>query len=398
MPRFRAKYVGRGGRRNTLTLDAIDMASLSGHIENQRKAYVVEISRLASREGRLGRIRVPGAMLLAALDSLELMLVSGVRINLALRTLADCAPAGAARSMWTEVVRRVEETGSFGQSLRRFPRVFNDSMVGVIVAHEAAGRLPEGVRHVRAYVAQMHEIRRESLRGMAYPVFLCVAGLAASIVLCVFTLPRFSKMLRDIGVKKTNRITGFFFGLSDFVVGHPFCTTLVLVLPFALGWLALRPRFRPLFDRLMLRLPVVRRAVEALAMARICVTYRALSESGIRVVEALEACACVAGNDVFARGICSVVSTVRDNETVGCGFERAGVFAPEVVLAVKSGEGVLPQVFGRLADYYATEAKHRVAVALGLIEPVMLVLVLGWVFGVALAVVLPVVEVVNEIH
>jgi type II secretory pathway component PulF len=173
---------------------------------------------------------------------------------------------------------------------------------------------------------------------------------------------------------------------------------LVLVLPFALGWVALRPRFRPLFDRLMLRVPVVRRAVEALAMARICVTYRALSESGIRVVEALEACAAVAGNDVFSRGISSVVSTVRDNETVGCGFERAGVFAPEVVLAVKSGEGVLPQVFGRLAEYYATEAKHRVAMALGLIEPVMLVLVLGWVFGVALAVVLPVVEVVNEIH
>jgi type IV pilus assembly protein PilC len=398
MPRFKAKFVGRSGRRSALTLDAVDMASLSGHIENQRKAYIVEISRVAGREGRLRRTTIPGAMLLAALDSLELMLVSGVRINLALRTLADCAPAGSARGLWTEVVRHVEETGSFGESLRRFPRVFNDSMVGVIVAHEAAGRLPEGVRHVRAYVSQMHEIRRESLRGMAYPAFLCVAGLAASAVLCVFTLPRFSKMLRDIGVKKTNRVTAFFFGLSDFVVGHPICTIMALALPVALIWVALRPRFRPLLDRLLLRVPVVRSAVEALAMARICVTYRALSESGIRVVEALEACAGVAGNDVFSRGICSVVSTVRDNETVGCGFERAGVFAPEVVLAVKSGEGILPQVFGRLADYYAAEAKHRVAMALGLIEPVMLVLVLGWVFGVALAVVLPVVEVVNEIH
>jgi type II secretory pathway component PulF len=271
-------------------------------------------------------------------------------------------------------------------------------MVGVIVAHEAAGRLPEGVKHVRSYVAQMHEIRRESLRGMAYPAFLCVAGLAASAVLCVFTLPRFSKMLRDIGVTKTNRITGFFFGLSDFVVRHPLCAMLALATPAALVWIALRPRFRHRFDRLMLRLPVVRKAVEALSMARICVTYRALSESGIRVVEALEACAAVAGNDVYSRGIASVVSAVRDNETVGAGFERAGVFAPEVVLAVKSGEGVLAQVFGRLADYYASEAKHRVGLALGLIEPVMLVLVLGWVFGVALAVVLPVVEVVNEIH
>jgi type IV pilus assembly protein PilC len=381
-----------------LTLDAVDMASLSGHIENQRKAYIVGIRRLEGREGRLSRIRIPGSMLLAALDSLELMLVSGVRINIALRTLADCAPAGPARALWTEAVRQIEETGSFGESLRRFPRVFNTSMVGVIAAHETAGRLPEGVRHVRDYVSQMHGIRRESMRGMAYPALICVTGMGASAVLCEFTLPRFSKMLRDIGVTKTNRITGFFFGLSEFVTRHPVGTVLVLVAPLALVWVALRPRFRPLFDRLVLRLPVVRGAVEALAMARICITYRALSESGIRVVEALESCAAVAGNEVFSCGIHRVVSSVRDNETVGIGFERAGVFAPEVVLAVKSGEGVLPQVFGRLADYYATEAKHRVAMALGLIEPVMLVLVLGWVFGVALAVVLPVVEVVNEIH
>jgi type II secretory pathway component PulF len=93
-----------------------------------------------------------------------------------------------------------------------------------------------------------------------------------------------------------------------------------------------------------------------------------------------------------------VVAAVRENATVGEGFERSGAFGPEVVLAVKSGEAALPQVFGRLAAYFESEARHRIAVALGLIEPVMLLLVLAWVFGVALAVVLPVVEVVNEIH
>jgi type IV pilus assembly protein PilC len=398
MPRYRARFVGRGGRRCSLTLDAIDLASLAEHIEGKRKAYIVDIRAVTGREGRLARTRISGAMLLTALDSLELMLVSGVRINIALRTLAECAPAGRARALWTEVVRQLEESGSFGESLRRFPRVFSESMIGVIVAHESAGRLPEGIRNVRDYVAQMQEIRRESVRGMAYPILVGVTGLAASVVLCVFTLPRFSKMLRDIGVTKTNPLTGFFFGVSNFVVQHPYGSTAALGAPVLAVWIALLPRFRGSYDGVALRIPVVRRAVEALSMARICITYKALSESGIRVVEALESCAAAAGNRIFARGIGRVVEAVRDNESVGTGFERAGVFAPEVVLAVKSGEGVLPQVFGRLADYYACEAKHRVAVALRMIEPVMLVLVLAWVFGVALAVVLPVVEVVNEIH
>ncbi len=398
MPRFRARFVGRNGRRSVVTIDAIDLASLSEQIERRRKAFIVDIQRLESKGKALERTRIPASMLLAALDSLELMLVSGVRINMALRKIAEFAPAGAARRLWTEIARRVEEDGRFGESLRKFPRVFSKSMIGMIVAHESAGRLSEGVRHVRDYAARMRDIRRESLRGVAYPALVFVTGLITTAILCVFTLPRFSRMLRETGVTRTNHLTAFFFWLSEFVLCHPFCTVSALLLPALVIWLLLRPGFRPRVDYLILRVPIVREAVEALSMARICITYRALSESGVRVLEALEACAVVAGNCVYSQGILRVVSAVRDNATVGEGFERAGAFAPEIVLAVKSGEAALPQVFGRLAVYFESEARHRIALALGMIEPVMLVFVLIWVFGVALAVVLPVLEVVNEIR
>src|ERR1017187_5358474 len=140
MPRFHARYIARNGRRRAMKLDAVDLASLCEHIESNRKAYVVEIRRISGRGGASSRARMSSPMLLAALDSLELMLVSGVRINTALRTLAECAPPGAGRGLWTDVVLLIEETGSFGESLRQFPRVFNESMVGVI---EDSGKLPK---------------------------------------------------------------------------------------------------------------------------------------------------------------------------------------------------------------------------------------------------------------
>lgn len=398
MPRYRARCVGRSGRRRTLTLDAVDIESFSKHVEGQRRAYVISVRRVAGSGGAAARTRVPGPLLIAALDSLELMLANGVRVNTALRTLAECAPAGPARAFWTEIVRRVEETGSLAESARSFPRVMSDSMVGVIAAHEAAGRLPEGVRLVRDYAAQMMAVRRQAARGLAYPALVSCVGLGACTVLCTFTLPRFSRMLRDIGVTKMNWITGFFFGLSDVVVLHPACAALGLALPFLGAWVALRPRFRPILDRTVLRIPVVRGAIEAVVMSRVCLTYHALSESGIRVVEALESCVAVAGNAVYAGALSRVVEAVRANMTVGDGFEGAGVFAPEVVLAIKSGEGSLAQVFGRLAKYYSKEARHRVGAAVALIEPAMLLVVLLCVFGVALAVVLPIVEVVNQVH
>jgi len=390
--------VSRNGRRASAVLDAVDADGIREHIERRRRAFVVEIRRLPGGRGSLARTRVPSAQLLAALDSLELMLTSGVRVNAALRTIADSSPGGPSRRLWTEVARLLEENGGFCDALRQFPRVFNAPMLGVIGAHEVAGRLGDGVRHARDYAAQMQEIRRESARAAAYPALICAVGLLSSLVLCLYTLPRFAKMLGDIGVAHTNRITGFFFGLSALVAGHPGAVALTLCAPAALAWAALRPRFRPHIDRLALRVPVVRGAVEALCMSRICITYRALSESGVRVVEALDCCAAAAGNAVYSRGLRRVIQSVRENAPVGAGFEDAGVFAPEVILAIKGGDGALPQVFGRLADYYRTESRHRVAMALRMIEPAMLVVVLAWVFGITLAVVLPVVEVVNEIH
>jgi type II secretory pathway component PulF len=398
MPRFYAKYVARNGGKRTVRLDSVDLASLSEEIETNRKAYIIEVQKVEGRWGSASRIRISSRMLLAALDSLELMLISGVRINTAVRTLAECAPPGAARRLWTKAVLLIEENGSFGETMRYFPEVFNPAMVGVIVAHETAGHLPDGIKTVRSYVGQMHEIKRESMRGAAYPIFVCIVGAVASIVLCEFTLPRFSNMLIDIGVTKVNRVTGFFFGLSRIVVEHPGYLVSILLLPFAALGLARRPQFRPAFDRLVLRLPVLRSAVEALVMARVCVTFKALSESGVRAVEALEACELAAGNAAYSHGIGRVVAAVQENYPVGVGFEKAGIFAPEVVMAIKTGEGSLPSVFSRLATYYTTEARHRVSVALRLVEPLMLMLVLVWVFGVALAVILPVVEMLNGIH
>jgi type II secretory pathway component PulF len=183
MPRFRARFVRRNGLRGSLTIDAIDLAGLTEQIEGRGKAYLIDVRKLPHSQNAACQIKVPWSMLITALDSLELMLIGGARINTALRTIAECAPRKSSRRFWIEVVRSVEESGQFGESLRRFPKVFNDSMVGIIIAHEASGRLTEGIRYVRDYVAHMQEIRRESIRGLTYPAIVCAAGLLASTVI-----------------------------------------------------------------------------------------------------------------------------------------------------------------------------------------------------------------------
>jgi len=50
MPQFHARYIARNGRRRSVRLDAVGLASLSEHIESNRKAYIVEIRRITGGE------------------------------------------------------------------------------------------------------------------------------------------------------------------------------------------------------------------------------------------------------------------------------------------------------------------------------------------------------------
>jgi len=377
---------------------AADEADAAAQVERARGTYLVALRRLPKSRLPSFAPKVRPRLLMVGLDSLEFMLATGVKINAALHLLAQSAPPGAARRLWSGIARHVEATGSVSGGFAAFPTVFGDAVVGIVAAHENAGRLPEGIRLVRAHVVRMEEIRRESVRSLAYPAVVGATGLAAAAVLAIFTLPRFARMLREVGVTHPNPITQGFLVMSDFATHRPLGVLALAAAPAVLAAAACNRHMRPAWDRVVLKLPVVSKAAEALALARICATYRALSGAGIRVIESLEFCGRAAGNSVYERGIGRVIDSLRANETVGRSFESAGVFAPELVLAVSGAEGHLTEVFGRMADHYADEARHQVALALRLLEPALILLVLLWVAGVALAVVLPIVDVINELH
>lgn len=394
---FRVHYSTASGRKRSLVVDAVDSRDALSYIESKPGLHAVDVQPLDRARPRRPAF-VPVRLLLPALDSLELMLSSGVRVNAAIRAIANASPAGRVRRLWTGMAAALEQTGSFSEAARGFPKTFDSTVVGMLGAFEAAGRLAEGVGHARSYLVQRREIQQEALRGALYPSVVLAVGLLSTGVLCLYTLPRFAKMLSDVGIEHPRGFSGFVFGAAGWARLHAaasvsavVCLLLCLLLP----WLG---PVRRRIDRVMLRLPLVGGACEALAMARICATYHALSTSGLRALDTLEHCARTAGNSVYEEAIARVLRAIQGNLPVGASFEHAGGFAPEFILAVRAGEGSLPSVFGRLASHYSGEARHRVATALRLLEPLMLFVVLAWVFAITLAVVMPIVEVIDAIR
>jgi general secretion pathway protein F len=374
----------------------VDNEAISGYIES-REGYVVNIRTIPnSRRRRLKKPKWPA--LLSALDALELMLANGVRINTALRNLATVAQKGPIRRLLSDVCREVEDNGSFAAALSGWPQVFDRAMTGIIAAHEASGQLRAGILEVRRYAGNMYEIRQSTIRAIWYPMVIIIAGLIASGVIFGYTLPRFMTMIAEIGDTRINRLSSALFGLSKLVTNHPALSLFGLIFPVALICALHRTRWGRWMESVLAQLPAFGAVVEAFAMARICATFKALNSSGVHVLDALRACVTVAGSRRFSDGLQRAIAAIENSEPVGIGFEKAKVFAPEMVMAIKAGEGALGEVFARLQEFYIREAKHRTEIALRMLETSMLVVVLGWVLAIVLAVTLPMVDIINAIH
>ena len=399
MPSFTATYLKPNGARRTERIEAVDRSSLEVYLRRSRRVHPLRIVAVGERSRRgVYRFRVKTAILLSQLDSMEVLLMTGVTISEVLRTLVERTPPGKLRFLWAELAAQIEVDGKLGPPMRKFPGVFSEAACGLIEAGEASGNLPEAVASVRLYLAQINRVQQAAARAAIYPAMVVGLGTVSLAVLMLFTLPRFAMLLRDLAVKKMNPLSAFLFGLSDRVTKHTVVVAMATAaVPIIIVGAFKTQMVRRLITRIAMRVPQIKEMLWSLALARICMTFSTIYEQGVGASEILPLCEKVAGNPVVAERMARVTQLVRENKTVGEAFDAAGGFPMEIVLAVRNGESNLARVVRRMGEYYATLAEHQVEVALKLIEPLLILAVVLFAGLVLLGMFLPLISVVQNL-
>lgn len=153
-------------------------------------------------------------------------------------------------------------------------------------------------------------------------------------------------------------------------------------------------RFR---DRLFLRTPVLGSLSVKIYMARFCRVFSVLTKSGVDIIRTLELGASSIDNLVLVETIDKVKIDVGGGIDLHVSMTKHRLFPPMVVQMVSIGEksGTLELMMGRVADYYDTETNYAIKNLSTLIEP-MLLAVIGAIVGLlALAIYMPMWNMMN---
>src|SRR6266568_4823995 len=224
-----------------------------------------------------------------------------------------------------------------------------------------------------------------------YPAILCVLMIGLIAILILFVVPKFTDFYKDMGADLP-LLTRILISVSVFVT-HKAVIVAAVLLAAAMAFRAwLRTAAgRLALDRIMVRVPIIGGVFHRFAVSRFTRTLGTLISGGIPVVTALGMSARAVGNRDFESKLLEVERKVREGSSLWESLEATALFNDIAIEMTRVGEstGSLHDMLTNVSDFYDEEIETRIATIMVFLEPMMLVVMGGFVVLIMLAIYMP---------
>ena len=346
-----------------------------------------------SREIDIGKYfqRVSVQDIALATRQLSALLAAGIPLVDCIGTLAEQVEKEEFRLVLREVREKVNEGSSLADALKAYPKIFNNLYVNMVKAGEQAGALEHVLERLSDHTEAMVELRGKVGAALTYPAIMMLVAIGVISFLMVGVIPKITKLFekRDTELPAITKIVIF----ASNTLQSYWWVFLILA---AVGIWIFRKWYqsesgRLKVDSLLLQVPVLGGMLRMVAISRFASTLSTLMISGVPVLGAMRIVRNIVGNVVLQDVVDKAEEAVREGEPMNRPLGRSGEFPPMVVHMVAVGEktGQLPGMLERVSLTYERQVNRRLQTLTSLLEPLMILIMGGVVFVIALAVLLP---------
>ncbi|MGK0673493.1 MAG: type II secretion system inner membrane protein GspF [Halothiobacillaceae bacterium] len=339
----------------------------------------------------------------AGLSSGELALITrqlatlvqaGLPIEAALGAVARQSEKMATRNLIHAVRSRVMEGCTLADALSEYPRVFPELYRATVAAGEASGHLDAVLERLADYTEARETLRRKIQLALLYPGLLTLMAIVVVMGLLTYVVPQVTQVFQHLG-QDLPGLTQALLALSGFLREYG----LGLLGGLVTGVLAFRHALRRTsierrWHHLLLRMPLAGRLIRGVNTARFARTLGILASAGVPILEAMRIAASVMDNVPMREAVEEATLRVREGVGIATALADSKLFPPMTIQLIASGEqsGRLRPMLERAAAQQEGELSAIIATALGLFEPVLIMVMGGVVLIIVLAILLPIFE------
>ena len=299
-----------------------------------------------------------------------------------------------------KVKHSVESGESFADALRKHPKVFDNFYANMVEAGEAGGILDTILNRLAGYMEKARALKGKVKSAMVYPTAIVGIAILVVVFLMTFVIPVFAEMFEGFGgvLPAPTRLVMTLSAMTKkyIIYAIPLCATAV----FLFVRFYRTDRGRLLVDSIVLKAPVFGPLIQKVAVAKFTRTLGTLISSGVPIIDGLNITARTAGNKVVENSVLSVISSVKEGQSLAEPLGKEPIFPPMVVQMIQVGEssGALDSMLDKIADFYDEEVDNAVEALTSLLEPALMVF-LGVTIGfIVVAMYLPIFKMAGTIE
>ena len=403
MPNFACKLVDSNGTMTERSVSAKSMGELYKIIDRNGERLIsakkpglnlsldMDINQLLGREVK-AKALVPKDLSMFT-RQLEMLLNTGIPMLDALNALEEAAVTDNLKKVVSTLKTRVTQGAQLSAALEEQSKVFSNFYVKMVAAGEASGTLPQILAQIRDFTERDMEQRAQVKKAMRYPMFVIGALFIAGYVQVAFVLPKMAKTLFS-GMGELPLPTRIMLGVSDFAsqYGLIFFVAMAVLITLLKYYVATADGAYNL-DLLKLNLPKFGSMVRSGVTARFAQMLNVLVSSGVQVVDALSIAGETVDNKVFEKSLAKAKKDVLQGTQLSVALQSDYMPAMATsLISIGEKTGALSEMLEGVAQYFTSDMEDKMEGVMGAMEPVLTLVITGFVLVFVLAVFLPMIE------
>jgi general secretion pathway protein F len=398
MGAFEYTAIDTGGKERKGILEG-DTPRHIRQLLREKQLLPVTVSEVAQKEAKRQRSftltrRVSTADLSLFTRQLATLVRAGLPLEESLLAVSQQTEKPRVQSIVLGVRAKVMEGHPLADGLSDFPRVFPEIYRSTVAAGEQTGKLDTILERLADYTENREQIRQKILAAMLYPIVLSVMCFAIVCGLMVYVVPKVVAVFES-AKGKLPLITQILIATSDFIRNYGIYMLIAagLIVFLFRRWLR-NPANKRIWHRLQLRMPLVGKLTRGFNTARFTRTFSILSASSVPVLEALRISGEVVTNLPMRDAVAEAAARVREGAAIGRSLAVSKLFPPMTIHLISSGEssGELESMLERAAISQERELDGLLAGMVGLLGPMLIVAMGGFVMAIVFAMLLPIFE------
>jgi general secretion pathway protein F len=281
-----------------------------------------------------------------------------------------------------------------GNSMKKFPQVFSSTYISMVSAGDSSGNLDVVFSKLADYLEESASIRQKVTSAMTYPLILIGFSIIVIVSLLAFVLPQVINQFVKAGADLPF-ITKLLLGISNNIV--------LIISMSLLVWISIFYLYKNYVKNInnkikahkrILKIPLIGNFLLNSELERFASTMELLLASGSNLDIALDESTKVFNNKYLENIITNSNNDVREGKDFINALKQYNTFPDIFIQLVSSGyrSGNLITMFNKVSHFMKSEIEKKRSIFLSLLEPVVIILMGGFVLLIVLAILIPIMQ------